>query len=192
MTSFSSCGSGTDGFPPFGAKLFCALLYAEDLILREVLEVLRAEWGAIEYLGPRWPFSHTAYYHAEMGAPLFRRFLTFEGTQEQDTLPRLKGKAREMEANFARPGGRRRINIDPGLLLPDKLVLASTKPAAHRPYLGQGVYADLALVFHDGSYRSLPWTYPDYASRDALDVFNTLRLRYRVQKRFLRERKSTW
>lgn len=192
MTPVSSCDAGT-GYPrPFEAKLFCALLYTEDLRLCEALEVLRAEWGGIDYLGPRWPFSNTAYYYPEMGAPLFRRFLVFEGAQEQDALPRLKGKAREMEALFARPGGKRRINIDPGLFLPDKLLLASTKPAAHRPYLGQGVYADLALLFRDGSYQPLPWTYRDYASREALRLFNTLRLRYRMQKRLSQGRMFSW
>ncbi len=192
MTSTSSRGGTTGCLRPPEAKLFCALLYTEDFVLPEALEVLRAEWGGIEYLGPRWVFSHTAYYHAEMGAPLFRRFLTFEGAREQDALPRLKNQAREMERRFARPGGGRRINIDPGLLLPDKLVLASTKPAAHRLYLGQGIYADLALLFHDGSYRSLPWTYRDYASGDALNLFNALRLRYRVQKRLSQGQESPW
>lgn len=192
MTSSSSCGGRAGCRRPLKAKLFCALLYTEDFVLPEALEVLRAEWGGIEYLGPRWGFSHTAYYHAEMGAPLFRRFLTFEGAQEQDALPRLKSRAREMEKRFARPGGERRINIDPGLLLPDKLVLASTKPAAHRLYLGEGIYGDLALLFRDGSYRPLPWTYRDYASGDAVSLFNTLRLRYRMQKRLWQGQELSW
>lgn len=192
MTSSSLCGGRAGYRRPSKAKLFCALLYTEDFILPEALEVLRAEWGGIEYLGPRWGFSHTAYYHAEMGAPLFRRFLTFEGAQEQDALPRLKGQARQMEKRFARPGGERRINIDPGLLLPDKLVLASTKPAAHRLYLGEGIYADLALLFRDGSYQPLPWTYRDYASGDAVSLFNTLRLRYRMQKRLWQGQELSW
>lgn len=174
------------------AKLFCALLYTEDLSLREVLGALQAEWGEIEFLGPQWPFSHTSYYHSEMGALLFRRFLTFEKPREQDALPRLKWKAKEMESLFARPDGRRRVNIDPGLFLPDKLVLASTKPAAHRPYLGHGIYADLTLLFHDGSYQALPWTYRDYASEEGRSLFNALRLRYRMQKRLSRGRGWRW
>jgi|YNPBryantNP2012_1023418.scaffolds.fasta_scaffold00120_22 hypothetical protein len=192
MTSFSPCGGGTELPQPVEAKLFCALLYAEDLSLREVLGALQAEWGEIEFLGPQWPFSHTSYYHSEMGSPLFRRFLTFEKPQEQEALPRLKWKAKEMESRFARPGGRRRVNIDPGLLLPDKLVLASTKPAAHRPYLGHGIYADLTLLFHDGSYQALPWTYRDYASEEGRSIFNALRLRYRTQKRLSRGRGLRW
>lgn len=188
MTSFSPSGGGTGSPQPVEAKLFCALLYTGDLPLREVLGALQAEWGEIEFLGPQWPFSHTSYYDSEMGAPLFRRFLTFETPQEQDSLPRLKWKAKEMESRFARPDGRRRVNIDPGLLLPDKLVLASTKRAAHRPYLGHGIYADLTLLFHAGSYQALPWTYRDYASEEGRSIFNALRLRYRMQKRLSRGR----
>jgi hypothetical protein len=168
--------------PPTKARLFCSLIYQEGLVLGEVLDHLCREWGEMEWMSSRFPFSHTSYYEEEMGIPLFRRYLTFEETQEQDALAELKWASIRVERRFARSDGNRKVNIDPGLFLPDKLILATTKPSAHRPYLRRGIYADLTLLFHNRSYRPLPWTYPDYASEDFLGLLNILRNRYRIQR----------
>jgi hypothetical protein len=66
--------------------------------------------------------------------------------------------------------------------LPDKLVLATTKSAAHRIYLGKDIYADLSLLYGHGSYRPFLWTYPDYASGESITMFNLLRDRHRLEK----------
>ena len=41
----------------------------------------------------------------------------------------------------------------------DDLVLATGKNYTHRIYLSKGIYADLTLVFHQGSFQTLAWTY---------------------------------
>jgi len=173
--------------PPSKAKLFCSLIYQERLVLEDVLTLLCGEWGEAEFISPRFPFSHTSYYEEEMGSHLVRKFLTFEGTHEQDALPGLKWTAIGVERKFLESGRGRRVNIDPGLLMPDKLVLATTKSSAHRPYLGRGIYADLTLLFHNKSYRPLPWTYPDYASEETLKMLNSLRNRYRSERYLIQE-----
>ena len=139
-------------------------------------------WGELEYVSRRLPFTYTGYYEEEMGERLARKFVTFLNPVGQDSLPALKWCAKRIEGLFLNPAGGRRVNIDPGLLLPDKLVLATTKPCAHRPYLSDGVYADLTLTFNNGSYRALPWTYPDYASEETIQMLNTLRTRHALQK----------
>jgi hypothetical protein len=73
------------------------------------------------------------------------------------------------------------VNIDPGLLLPERLVLATTKAGSHRPYLGQGIYADVTLVFHKKTYQPLWWTYPDYSARETIVMLNRLRIRHRTR-----------
>ncbi|MEW6443996.1 MAG: DUF4416 family protein [bacterium] len=176
-------GGGHDFRTPARAKLFCSLIYEEKLALAPVLDRLVQHWGDLEFLSPRLPFTHTTYYQREMGSPLLRRFATFEETQEQEALPGLKHTSRAVEACFASEDGRRRVNIDPGLLLPDKLVLATTKNSAHRPYLGMGIYADLTLTYYNKSYRPLPWTYPDYSSESLVAIVNALRDRYRLQQK---------
>ena len=79
--------------------------------------------------------------------------------------------------------GRRTVNIDPGYICLERLVLATGKNYTHRIYLSRGIYADLTLVFHRQSFRTLPWTYPDYADPSAVEVFNALRERYKAQLR---------
>jgi hypothetical protein len=41
-------------------------------------------------------------------------------------------------------------------------VLASTKNFAHRIYIGQNMYAEVTLSFHQGVWKSYPFTFPDF------------------------------
>jgi hypothetical protein len=94
----------------------------------------------------------------------------------EDELKRMKRTAESLEAAFLYAGtNRRRINLDPGILTPEHLVLASHKCASHRVYLGDGVYAELELVYQNGDFQPLPWTYPDYRTRLARDFFKVVR-----------------
>jgi hypothetical protein len=79
--------------------------------------------------------------------------------------------------------GRRRVNIDPGYVALEHVVLATTKGYSHRLYLGQGIFGDLTLMFHNGGYRPLEWTYPDYASEETTQMFNRWRQQYKEQLR---------
>jgi hypothetical protein len=172
--------------PPPKGKVLCGLIFVPDLDLGVVLHALERRWGEVEFISRRFPFDYTRYYEQEMGSPLFRRLVTFREEAEQDSLPRMKWEAKRVERSCVSKTGGRRVNIDPGLLLPERLVLATTKPCAHRPYLLRGIYADLTLVYHKRSYQSLPWTYPDYASKPAIQILNTLRERHILQKRAAR------
>ncbi len=168
--------------PPL-AKIFCGFIYVPDLNLADVLRGLAEMWGPVEFISRRIPFVYTRYYEREMGPSLWRKFVTFQKEVEQDRLPFLKLEARGVERAFAHDSARRRVNIDPGLLLPERLVLATTKPFSHRPYLSKGVYADLTLVYRQKSFRPLEWTYPDYAEPDTLGMMNRLRERCCLRKR---------
>ena len=59
------------------------------------------------------------------------------------------------------------------------MVLATTKGYAHRIYLGKGIFADLTLLYENGSYRALRWTYPDYGSDELIGLFNRWREHYK-------------
>jgi hypothetical protein len=128
------------------------------------------------------PFDHTAYYAAEFGEGLKRRFVAFEELVHPGKLAEIKLLTNALEMEWVLEG-KRRINIDPGYISHSKLVLATTKNHAHRIYLGQGIYAEVTLHFRDGAFRAWPWTYPDYASSPLIAIFNHIRALYVKQLR---------
>jgi hypothetical protein len=73
------------------------------------------------------------------------------------------------------------VNIDPGYLSQAHLILATGKGYTHRPYLRNGIYADLTLIYQGKKFRSLPWTYPDYADEKQLAMLEVIRARYLLQ-----------
>ena len=67
------------------------------------------------------------------------------------------------------------MNVDPGYVAPSRLVLATTKDYSHRIYIGNGIYAEVTLIFRKGTWTPLDWTYPDYRTELALDFFLRVR-----------------
>jgi hypothetical protein len=163
---------------PKPAKLFMSLIISEDEILHRGLEDLRSAFGENDFISKRFSFNQTAYYHEEMGSPLFRHFVTFERLILIPTLPEIKLATNDLEGKYRTPVGKRRINIDPGYLCLVHAVLATTKGYTHRPYLRDGIYVDLTLVFRNKSFQPLEWTYPDYRQEEVIMLFNQFRRKY--------------
>lgn len=170
---------------PKPAKLIASLISRWDDLIHLALEVMTERLGPIDYKGPLLPFTFTAYYHREMGEGLVRRLVSFEELIMPDYLPSIKLWTNDLEGLFSQ-NGKRRVNIDPGYLNQHHLILATTKEAPHRPYLGKGIYADLTLVYRYGKLEPLWWTYPDYASQELREILEGIRHRYLKQ---LKERK---
>ena len=162
---------------PKPVKLIMSLITADDRLLDEVLEVLERRYGKVDFKSDILPFDHTDYYGAEMGEELLRRFVSFRPLIPRESLVRIKRETNELEESFSCEG-RRRINIDPGYIAAEHLILATTKGYTHRPYLGEGIYADLTLVYQKGQFRPLEWTYPDYASPVMREISKGVRKRY--------------
>jgi len=163
---------------PRPAKLFMSLMASEDAVLREGMEDLRSVFGEIDFMSERLPFNFTDYYSEEMGRDLFRHFITFERLIPVASLPEVKQTTQGVEEKYAVAPGERRINIDPGYLCLAHVILATHKAYAHRPYLREGVYADLALVYRAKTFRPLEWTYPDYRQEEVIRLFNQFRMKY--------------
>jgi hypothetical protein len=134
----------------------------------------------MDFTSPSLPFTFTSYYDAEMGTPIERFFVSFEQLVDPARLPRIKGQTNEIEGLFS-DQGRRTVNLDPGLLSLPRFVLATTKENAHRIPMEAGIYAEITLLFGKGSFRPLPWTYPDYRSEVYLSILNGVRARYKGQ-----------
>jgi hypothetical protein len=167
---------------PEPVKLFIGAFALEPGVLSEVEEILAVGLGTVDWRSPPLMFNRTRYYEKEMGWPLHRRFIAFERLISPESLVDVKLAAYEIEADYTASGSRR-VNIDPGYLCAERLVLATGKNYIHRIYLGKGVYADLTLVFSRGSFKPLNWTYPDYASPEMIAYFNELRALYMTQLR---------
>jgi len=168
----------TLAIPP-RAKLICSIFAGDGSRIERSVEALESLWGPADWRSSVMPFDRTSYYDREFGGGLRRQFVSFARLVGQDLLVDIKHEAARLEGEFTR-NGRRLVNIDPGVLTAERLVLATGKNFTHRIYLGRGVFADLTLIFQRGSYRPLPWTYPDYASPAVVELWNVLRKRYLI------------
>ncbi|KPK62556.1 hypothetical protein AMJ83_10630 [candidate division WOR_3 bacterium SM23_42] len=148
------------------AGLICAHDFTADMC-----HELSTEFGPVILKSEVVRFDHTTYYNKEMGSDLTRQWYVFGDLILPDTLVKLKHKANAVEKKYPNKNGGRKVNIDPGLISLSNLVLVSTKNYSHRIYLGQGIYAEVTLVYKDGRFNSLDWTYPDYRENMALKFF---------------------
>lgn len=139
-------------------------------------------FGPTDWVSHTLLFDRTRYYEKEMGWPLHRRFVSFQKLIQPDGIVEIKRSTNALEERYIEEG-RRRVNVDPGYLSLERLVLTTGKNYTHRIYLSEGVYADLTLVFQRGTYRSLEWTYRDYASPQMIEIFNEMRRGYKEQLR---------
>jgi len=152
---------------PERAILFVGMLSGADALLGEAEAELAAEFGEVLSVSETWPFDHTDYYEREMGPGLKRRFVAFAELVPQERLRDVKLRAVQIEAAIAQRhagGPPRPVNLDPGLLRLESVVLASTKVSDQRVYLGDGIHAELTLIYVKGEWRPLQWTFPDFRS----------------------------
>lgn len=166
--------------PAGEVKLIMSVFSADRDRLNGALEALSGQYGSADFISAFMPFEFTQYYHGEMGGPLARRFIAFEKLARPESLPDIKILTNGMEERFAL-GGVRRVNIDPGYISPAHLILATGKGYTHRPYLRDGIYADLTLVYRAGTFHALPWTYPDYAAVEVREMLQRIRAKYIAQ-----------
>ncbi|WP_084502903.1 DUF4416 family protein [Desulfatirhabdium butyrativorans] len=163
--------------PPDPAKLVIGVFLRDASRFAAIFDVLIEQFGPVDILSRWFPFDFTAYYASEMGKPLFRRMMSFNGTIDPDCLAQIKLKTNEIETALQQEG-RRTVNIDPGYLLRERFVLATGKNFAHRISIGKGIYADLTLIFQRGDFQTLAWTYPDYAQENVIGFLRKVRNKY--------------
>ncbi|HEY7168291.1 MAG TPA: DUF4416 family protein [Candidatus Binatia bacterium] len=169
---------------PARVKYFVGILCAEPDLISAVEADLLSLLGAVEERSDILRWTASKYYEEEMGPGLLRCFISFKGLAAPNDLAGVKLATNEIEQRYRRgEKAGRRVNIDPGYVESGKLVLASTKNANHRIYLGCGIYAEVTLQFHHGEYHGAPHTYPDYSWPEAVAFFASLRTRYLTQLR---------
>lgn len=75
--------------------------------------------------------------------------------------------------------GKRKINLGPGYMDFDKVVLASAKYNAQKIYLSQGIYADPTLWYEKGVFTACPFAFPDFKTDLYHKIFLHIRSLYK-------------
>ena len=173
--------------PPQKVKLIVAMLTAEQKLFTAAEQDMAQLWGNIDLASDIMPFTYTDYYHKQMGPSLWRKLVSINNLIDPGQLPAVKHQSNDLETKWSQlPLGKqlnvdRPINLDPGYIEPSKLVLASTKNYSHRIYIGDSIYAECTLHYHQGTWQSWPFTYPDFGSGDYDDFLNQTRQRLMEQ-----------
>lgn len=160
---------------PEPVLFFCGVIYREDIVpnvqdvVRHLFPIDHKLIFALE--GPRL----VQYYQKEMGNNdmLKRAWLFSHEKASRDELVNLKEQANGLETSLLEKHGLdgRPVNLDPGYVALEQVVLATNKPYGHRLYYGRGIYGDLVYQFQQKTWHSLPWTYPDYGEVEVRSHF---------------------
>ena len=163
--------------PMLPVKPVVSMLLARQDLSPAVVARLSGHFGPPDLVGPWWPFTYTDYYTPEMGPSLGRLLVSFSHLADPAQLADWKVFTNDLEDRFSL-GGRRVVNLDPGYVAKERLVLATGKNFSHRLYLEHGIYGDLTLVWGQGACRPLPWTFPDYARGPLAALLRLVRKKY--------------
>ncbi len=172
---------------PGQVKLIIGILAADENCLKAAVKAIEAEFGDIDLVSDTWPFNQTDYYEKQTGENILKQFVAIEKLIEPAELADIKHKtnaieqrlSKELEIDLTRP-----VNLDPGIIEPSKLILATTKNYSHRIYIGKKMYAEVTLIFDNGKWQTMPYTYPDYTQQCYHDFFS------KVRKKLLEQLKS--
>jgi len=167
---------------PPKVKLIASIFSPEEVYITKAIQDLSDLLGLIDWISELIPFNRTKYYEREMGWPIVRRFVSFEALVDPVEITDIKLKTNQLENKYS-VDNKRLVNIDPGYIALERLVLATGKNYTHRIYLRDGIYADLTLIFYKGSFSPLSWTYPDYKEDRLIQWFNKVREKYKDQLR---------
>lgn len=165
---------------PKPIKLVIGILAANRRCLYAAAEAVEDKFDRIDFVSDVWPFNQTDYYREQTGPNILRQFVSIEQLIDPAQLPKIKLRTNKLEQKLAarlRLPLSRPVNLDPGIIEPSKLVLASTKNYSHRIYIGKKIYAEVTLIFDKGSWHPLPYTYPDYRQQCYFEFFEKVRNR---------------
>ena len=165
-------------------KLFSGAIFRETAVYEKTKEKLIAGLSDVDLESQLFDFDATTYYDTEMGAPLYRMFMSFRILVDPQTLTAVKQLTNRIEKDFSL-NGRRRINLDPGFVSLANVIIATTKNHYHRIPLQEGIYAHLEYVVKHTRFYPLEWTYPDFRGPSYIRFFEELRAAYKRDLRLL-------
>jgi len=148
-----------------------------DKINNSVLPIFKKEFSVeeIDLQSEIIKFDFSNYYNEEMGEELYRYWISFSPSVQLSDLHKLKILSNEIEKKYFSENANRKVNLDPGYVDGSKLVLFSTKNYSHRVYIGEGIFAEVTLLYKHKQFHALDWTYPDYKTQTAIEFFSKVR-----------------
>jgi len=177
-------------FLPKPAKLIISMFTSDKCLFSLYKEELIKRFGEIDIESNTQPFDFTDYYEEEFGENLMQKLFSFSTLIRQDELAEIKIITNSIENNIENKNiknnmahNKRKINIDPGYIILDKYILASTKNGPSRIYLDQGIYAEITLRFINKSFVPCEYTYPNYETTEYVNFLNSVRQKYKLQLR---------
>ncbi|AFK06096.1 MULTISPECIES: DUF4416 family protein [Mesotoga] len=154
-----------------------------DYRLQEIQPVLEKRFGPADYISKALDFDrYTSYYNDEMGYGLRGKLISFKRLIHPQQISLIKRLTNAIEDHFTLEGNRK-VNLDPGYIHHAQFVLASTKHWANRVYVGDGIYAEITLMYIDGSLKPLPYTYPNYKDREYIEELMKIRELYLLKRK---------
>jgi hypothetical protein len=165
---------------PKPVKLIIGILAANHQCLHTAADSLSDKFGKVDLSSEVWPFIQTDYYKEQTGPRILRQFISIKRLIEPSLLAKIKRRTNKLEQKLAKKLAlplTRPVNLDPGIVEPSKLVLATTKNFSHRIYIGNKMYAEVTLIFDKGCWRPQAYTYPDYKQQCYFDFFDKVRIR---------------
>jgi hypothetical protein len=163
---------------PKPAKLIIGILAADEDCLEAAIEAINANFGKTDFASDIWPFDQTDYYKDQTGENILRQFVSIEKLVDPEKLAKIKLKTNKLEQKLAEQSASdllRPVNLDPGIIEPSKLILATTKNYSHRIYIGKKIFAEVTLIFDKGCWKPFDYTYPDYRQDCYHDFFSKVR-----------------
>ncbi|WP_456400273.1 DUF4416 family protein [Persephonella sp.] len=152
------------------------LMWQEEKYLEHILNKLESIYGSNYHITDPFYINYSKYYHKEMGEDLKKVFTVFEFMIDKSELLNIKKFFMKVEDDF-RVEGKRKVNIDPYYIDTDQVVVSTSKYRGNRIYLGGGIFAELELFYHHGSFQPMIWTYLDY--KEYIPFFNKIRYIYK-------------
>jgi hypothetical protein len=165
---------------PKPVKLIVGILAANHQCLHAAVESLIKKYGKTDFASEVWDFEKTDYYKEQTGPHIRRQFISMEELIKPDKLAIIKLQTNKIEQKLAKSLAMplpRPVNLDPGIIEPSKLILATTKNYSHRIYIGRKIYAEVTLIFDKGVWRPFDYTYPDYRQKEYWNFFEIVRKR---------------
>ncbi|MFH0936623.1 MAG: DUF4416 family protein [Candidatus Woesearchaeota archaeon] len=156
------------------AKLFVGVLYNDEEMLNKVVKELIQKYGEIEQESKTYEFNFTNYYENEMGKNLIKKFIVFKNLINRDEIADIKIETNKIEDKYSK-NNNRLINLDPGYLTKDNIILASVKESPYKVYIGNGIFSHLTLIYGNKKWNANERTFPDFKTNEVQEFFLEVR-----------------
>lgn len=162
-------------------KPIAGILTSRADLMEGIISNLAKHFGPADIIGDWHKFDHTRYYEKEMGTDLLRCFVSFSRLVPAGETTDFKRLAMEIETLFCKDNSRL-VNIDPGYIDANKLVLVSGKHGGHKIAIAGSAFVDL-LLWYDKGWKPMPWAFPDFRGGEYFQLFTKMRTKYKKQMR---------